>query len=57
MIFLTLLQGHMPEPDILLLAAAFRLITFGGDVMVLLIGLLLRGGLNVSVHAENQGGG
>ncbi len=57
MIFLTLLQGHMPEPDILLLAAAFRLITFGGDVMVLLIGLLLRGGLNVSAHAENQGGG
>lgn len=57
MIFLTLLQGHMPEPDILLLAAAFRLITFGGDLMVLLIGLLLRGGLNVSVQAENQGGG
>jgi hypothetical protein len=52
MIFLTLLQGHMPEPDILLLAAAFRLITFGGDLMVLLIGLLLRGGLNASLHAE-----
>lgn len=42
MVFLTLLHGHMPEPDILVLAAAFRLITFGGDLVVLLVGLLLR---------------
>lgn len=52
MIFLALLHGHMPEPDILLLAAAFRLITFGGDVVVLLTGLLLRGGLTASMDEK-----
>jgi len=40
-IFLALLRGHMSEPDILLLAAAFRVITFGGDVLLLLLGSLL----------------
>lgn len=41
-VFLALLHGHMPESDILLLAAAFRVITFGGDVLLLLLGLVLR---------------
>lgn len=45
MVFLALLHGRMPEPDILLLAAAFRLITFGGDVVILLLGIALGGGL------------
>ncbi|MCX7512892.1 hypothetical protein [Frateuria sp. STR12] len=43
MVFLTLLRGHMAEPDILLLAVAFRVITFGGDVLFLVLGLMLGG--------------
>ena len=42
-VFVALLRGHMPESDILLLAAAFRVATFGGDVLFFLIGLLLGG--------------
>jgi hypothetical protein len=41
MVFLALLHGHMEESDILLLAAAFRIITFGGDVLFLALGVLL----------------
>jgi hypothetical protein len=41
MVFLALLHGHMPESDILLLAATFRIITFSGDGLLLLLGLLL----------------
>lgn len=42
-VFVAVLQGHLPESDILLLAAAFRIATFGGDVLFLLVGLLLGG--------------
>lgn len=41
-VFLAVLHGHLAESDILLLAAAFRVITFGGDVAFLVIGFLLR---------------
>ena len=41
LVFLALLRGHMQEADILLLAAAFRIITFGGDIVILLLGLVL----------------
>ncbi|OOG51070.1 lysylphosphatidylglycerol synthase domain-containing protein [Rhodanobacter sp. C01] len=41
MVFLALLRGHMPESDILLLAAAFRIVTFSGDGVLLLLGFWL----------------
>ena len=42
-VFVAVLHGRLPEADILLLAAAFRIATFGGDVLFLLLGLLLGG--------------
>lgn len=42
-VFIALLHGQMPESDILLLVAAFRIATFGGDILFLLLGLLLGG--------------
>lgn len=42
-IFIALLHGQMPDSDILLLAGGFRIATFGGDILFLLLGLLLRG--------------
>lgn len=42
-IFVALMHGQMPESDILLLAAGFRIATFGGDILFLLLGLLLGG--------------
>ena len=42
-VFVAVLHGRLPESDILLLAAAFRIATFGGDVLFLLLGLLLGG--------------
>lgn len=53
-VFLVLLQGHMPESDVLLLAAAFRIITFGGDVVVLVLGLLLSMGTAVKAAPEEN---
>jgi glycosyltransferase 2 family protein len=47
-VFVTLLKGHLSEQDILLLAAIFRIITFGGDVLFLLLGLALGGGRSSS---------
>jgi hypothetical protein len=47
MVFLALLHGHMEESDILLLTAAFRIITFGGDVLFLALGALLGRGMSV----------
>jgi len=43
-VFIALLHGHLPEADILLLAAAFRITTFSGDILLLLFGLLLGSG-------------
>jgi len=50
-VFLVLLTGHLPEGDILLLAAAFRVITFGGDCLLLLVGLAM-GGTRTAVTAN-----
>ncbi|MBP1475471.1 hypothetical protein J7I44_14245 [Frateuria sp. MAH-13] len=41
-VFLALLHGHMPEKDILLLAAVFRIVTFGGDIVFMFLGVILR---------------
>jgi hypothetical protein len=56
-VFLALLHGHLPEDDILLLAAAFRVITFGGDVVLLLVGLALGGTRRSSESAQVNGSG
>ena len=50
-VFLVLLTGHLPEADILLLAAAFRVITFGGDCLLLLVGVAM-GGTRIAVMAN-----
>ena len=42
-IFIALLHGQMAESDILLLAAGFRIATFSGDMLFLLLGILLGG--------------
>lgn len=42
-IFIALLRGQMAESDILLLAAGFRIATFGGDILFLLLGARLGG--------------
>lgn len=42
-VFFALLRQQMPVSDILLLAAAFRIATFGGDVLFFLLGLALGG--------------
>lgn len=55
MVFLALLHGHMEESDILLLAAAFRIITFGGDVLFLVLGVLL-GGVGAGMPGGQAGG-
>ena len=57
MVFLALLKGYMAESDILLLAAAFRIITFGGDVVTFLIGLLLGGGAKRQALLADPGEG
>lgn len=46
-VFVALLHGHMIESDILLLAASFRIATFGGDVLFFLFGLMLGGGRTI----------
>jgi hypothetical protein len=50
-VFLVLLKGHLPEGDILLLAAAFRVITFGGDCLLLLVGVVM-GGTRTAIAAD-----
>jgi glycosyltransferase 2 family protein len=54
-VFLVLLHGHLPETDILLLAAVFRIITFGGDILLLLLGLALGGGRLAAEASGNEG--
>jgi hypothetical protein len=43
MVFLLLLRGRLPETDVLVLAAAFRVASFAGDALFLLLGLALGG--------------
>lgn len=45
LVFLAILHGQLPETDILILVAAFRVITFSGDVVLFLFGLVLRDGI------------
>jgi hypothetical protein len=45
-IFIALLHGQMAESDILLLAAGFRIATFSGDMLFLLLGVLLGGAVS-----------
>jgi hypothetical protein len=40
-IFLLVLQGHMPEDTVLALAAALRIVSFGGDFLFFLFGITL----------------
>lgn len=52
-IFIALLHGQMPESDILLLAAGFRIATFGGDILFLMLGLML-GGARLDTRAASS---
>jgi glycosyltransferase 2 family protein len=45
-VFLALLHGRMPEDQILLMAGAFRIATFGGDLLVFLLALPLNARLS-----------
>lgn len=38
-VFVMLLKGHLPEEEVLLLVAGFRMATFGGDLLAFLVGL------------------
>lgn len=55
-VFMALLRGRMAENDILLLAAAFRTATFGGDLLFLLLGLAMRRGRAASPSAPASPG-
>lgn len=52
--FLALLGAHMPNDQILLLVAAFRLATFGGDLLAFLLALplVVRQGMQRAVPSE-----
>lgn len=50
-----LLAGAAPESGILLLAAAFRVVTFGGDLLAFACGLAVRHRLRRSVHSAADG--
>jgi hypothetical protein len=54
-VFIVLLKGHLPEEEVLLLVAGFRMATFGGDLLAFLIGLPFMARLRKTVDADAPG--
>lgn len=51
-VFVAVLGGHLPQADLLVLAASFRVVTFGGDLLMLAIGTVLKGVSGVGAGAS-----
>ena len=55
-VFVALLGGHLPQSDLLVLAACFRVVTFGGDLLMFAVGILLGGNRGKATVAEEPKG-